>query len=82
MQALKDANQKDKPGLIGQFGVGFYSAYMVADRVTVVSRKATEKSNKAIKWESTADGTYTLDETTRDKPGTDVVLHLRDDDKK
>ena len=57
MQALKDASQKDKPGLIGQFGVGFYSAYMVADRVTVLSRKATEKTNKAITWESTADGT-------------------------
>ncbi len=77
MQALKD-----RPGLIGQFGVGFYSAYMVADRVTVVSRKATEKTNKAIMWESTADGTYTIDEATRDKPGTDVVLHLRADEKK
>lgn len=82
MQALKDASQKDKPGLIGQFGVGFYSSYMVADRVTVVSRKAGEKTNKAIKWESTADGTYTIDDATREKPGTDVVLHLRDDDKK
>src|SRR5512145_173830 len=82
MQALKDASQKDKPGLIGQFGVGFYSAYMVADRVTVLSRKATERTNKAIKWESTADGTYTIDDAAREKPGTDVVLHLRDDDKK
>jgi molecular chaperone HtpG len=82
MEALKDANQKDKPGLIGQFGVGFYSAYMVADRVAVLSRKATDKSNRAIKWESTADGTYTIDDATRERPGTDVVLHLRDDDKK
>jgi molecular chaperone HtpG len=82
MQALKDASQKDRPGLIGQFGVGFYSAYMVADRVTVVSRKATEQSNKAIRWESTADGTYTIDDATRDTPGTDVVLHMRDEEKK
>jgi len=82
MQALKDASQKDKPGLIGQFGVGFYSAYMVADRVTVITRKATEKTNKASKWESTADGTYTIDDATREKPGTDVVLHLRDEDNK
>ena len=82
MQALKDASQKDKPGLIGQFGVGFYSSYMVADRVTVISRKATEKTDKAIRWESTADGTYTIDDATREKPGTDVILHLRDDDKK
>jgi molecular chaperone HtpG len=81
MQALKDASKKDKPGLIGQFGVGFYSSYMVADRVTVISRKATENTNKAIKWESTADGTYTIDDATKDKPGTDVVLHLRSDDK-
>lgn len=81
MQALKDASQKDKPGLIGQFGVGFYSSYMVADRVTVLSRKAGEKTNKAIKWESTADGTYTIDDATREKPGTDVVLHVRDEEK-
>jgi len=82
MQALKDAAQKDKPGLIGQFGVGFYSAYMVADRVTVISRKATEKTTRAIKWESTADGSYTIDDTEKDRPGTDVVLHLRDEEKK
>ncbi len=82
MQALKDANQNDRPGLIGQFGVGFYSAYMVADRVTVVSRKVGEKTNKAIKWESTADGTYTVDDAAREKPGTDVVLHLKAEEKK
>ena len=82
MQALKDASQKDKPGLIGQFGVGFYSAYMAADSVTVLTRKATEKTTKATRWESTADGTYSIDDATREQPGTDVVLHLRDDDKK
>jgi molecular chaperone HtpG len=82
MQALKDASQKDRPGLIGQFGVGFYSAYMVADRVTVITRKATERSNRAVRWESTADGTFTIDDATRERPGTDVVLHLRDDEKK
>src|SRR5512147_2195998 len=76
MQALKDASQKDKPGLIGQFGVGFYSSYMVADRVTVVSRKATEKTTKGIKWESTADGSFTVDAVDKDRPGTDIILHL------
>lgn len=82
LAALKDAAQQDRPGLIGQFGVGFYSSFMVADRVTVVSRKATERTNTAIRWESTADGTYTIDETTRERPGTDVILHLKDDEKK
>jgi molecular chaperone HtpG len=82
LQTLKDAQQKDRPGLIGQFGVGFYSAYMVADRVTVISRKATEKTNTAVKWESTADGTFTVDDATKERPGTDVILHLRDEEKK
>jgi molecular chaperone HtpG len=77
MQALKDASQKDRPGLIGQFGVGFYSAFMVADRVTVVTRKALEKTTKAVRWESTADGSFTLEDTEKDRPGTDVILHLR-----
>jgi molecular chaperone HtpG len=62
--------------------VGFYSSFMVSDRVTVLSRKAAEKSNKAIKWESAADGTFTVDETTREKPGTDVILRLKSDEKK
>jgi molecular chaperone HtpG len=82
LQALKDASQKDRPGLIGQFGVGFYSAYMVADRVTVISRKATEKTARAVKWESMADGTFSVDEATKECPGTDVILHLRDEEKK
>ncbi|MDH4162923.1 MAG: molecular chaperone HtpG [Nitrospirota bacterium] len=82
MQALKDASQKDKPGLIGQFGVGFYSAYMVADKVVVVSRKATEKTSSAIKWESIADGSFTIGDAEKDRPGTDVILHLREEDKK
>jgi molecular chaperone HtpG len=82
MEALKESAQKDKPGLIGQFGVGFYSSFMVSDRVTVLSRKAAEKSSKAIKWESAADGTFTVDETTREKPGTDVILRLKSDEKK
>ena len=61
--------------LIGQFGVGFYSSFMVADRVTLVTRRAGETG--ATRWESAGDGYYTLDETERDAPGTTVTLHLK-----
>lgn len=63
--------------LIGQFGVGFYSAFIVADRVTVVSRSATAPENEAVRWESTGEGTYTSELTTRASRGTDVILHLK-----
>ncbi len=81
LRALQSKELKDKPELIGQFGVGFYSSFMVADKVTVVTRKATEKTKKAVKWESTADGSFTIDETKKDLAGTDVILHLKADDK-
>ncbi|HEX9112885.1 MAG TPA: molecular chaperone HtpG [Nitrospirota bacterium] len=82
LRALQEKSEKDRPGLIGQFGVGFYSSFMVADKVTVLTRKATEKTNKAVKWESTADGSFTVDEAEKDRPGTDVTLHLKDEEKK
>ncbi len=63
--------------LIGQFGVGFYSAFLVAERVEVVSRKAG--GDEAWRWASTADGSYTLEPAERDGRGTDVILHLRKD---
>ncbi len=69
--AKKDAN------LIGQFGVGFYSAFLVADRVRVVSRAAG--SEEAHAWESSGEGTFTVEPATRERRGTDVILHLRDD---
>ena len=61
--------------LIGQFGVGFYSAFMVADRVTIITRRAGETS--ATRWESSGDGTYTLESAERDSSGTDIILHLK-----
>lgn len=82
LRALQDKAVKDKPELIGQFGVGFYSAFMVADKVTVITRKATEKTTKAITWESTADGSYTINETEKEQAGSDVILHLKKDEKK
>src|SRR6267142_1782125 len=61
--------------LIGQFGVGFYSAFMVSDRVMIVTRRAGEET--ATQWESTGDGTYTIAPGERDKCGTDITLHLK-----
>ncbi len=62
--------------LIGQFGVGFYSAFIVADKVTLITRKAGEK--EAVCWESEGKGEYTLEAVEKDKRGTDVVLHLKE----
>ena len=76
LEALKEVQGGTAPPeLIGQFGVGFYSSFMVADRVTVVTRKAGEES--ATRWESSGDGGYTLAETQRATPGTTVTLHLK-----
>jgi molecular chaperone HtpG len=61
--------------LIGRFGVGFYSSFMVADKVVLTTRKAGETT--ATRWESTADGTYLLSEAERDRRGTTVTLHLK-----
>jgi molecular chaperone HtpG len=81
LRAIQSKELKDKPELIGQFGVGFYSSFMVADKVTVITRKAAEMTNKAVKWESTADGSFVIDETEKPRAGTDVVLHLKAEDK-
>ena len=71
--AKRDSN------LIGQFGVGFYSSFMVADSVEVISRKAGEE--KAYRWVSNGKGEYEISETTRDTAGTTVTLHLNDEGK-
>ena len=64
--------------LIGQFGVGFYSAFMVADKGTLTTRRAGESG--ATRWESTGDAGYTLEDAEKSTPGTDVVLHLKPPD--
>ncbi len=76
-KSLADAPAADKPSLIGQFGVGFYSAFMVAERVEVTSRRAG--SEEAWVWASEGQGAYTLAPATRDEPGTDIVLHIKAD---
>jgi molecular chaperone HtpG len=81
LAALKSKEVKDNPELIGQFGVGFYSTFMVADKVTVISRKAGVKDKKGIKWESGADGSFTVEDVEKENKGTDVILHLKEDEK-
>ena len=76
-QAIKDAKPDEKPALIGQFGVGFYSAFMVANRVEVTSRRAG--THEAWTWASDGGGAYTLAPAARDEPGTTVVLHVKED---
>ena len=74
---LSGDQQKDAQ-LIGQFGVGFYSSFIVADRVTVVARRAGSSESEAIRWESDGGGEFTIEPAQRAESGTDVTLHLRD----
>lgn len=76
-ESLAHASPEDRPSLIGQFGVGFYAAFMVADRVEVTSRKAG--SIEAWTWESEGRGQFTLRSAFRDTAGTTIVLHLKSD---
>ena len=76
-KSLADTPAADKPSLIGQFGVGFYSAFMVAERVEVTSRRAG--SEEAWVWASEGQGAYTLAPGSRAEPGTDIVLHIKAD---
>ncbi|MGK2881527.1 MAG: molecular chaperone HtpG [Mycobacterium sp.] len=76
-QQLRDAKQ-DTEELIGQFGVGFYSTFMVADKVDLLTRKAGEST--ATRWESSGDGTYTIESVDDAPQGTSVTLHLKPED--
>ncbi|HOE60547.1 MAG TPA: molecular chaperone HtpG [Kiritimatiellia bacterium] len=78
IKALREKESVDIPELIGQFGVGFYASFMVAEQVTVITLKRGA-DQKAVKWSSTGDGGYTLEDAERDQPGTTVVLKLRED---
>ena len=82
LEAMEALQQKDAPltpELIGQFGVGFYSAFIVADKVTLITRAAGEET--ATRWESTGDGAYTIEEATKPDRGTRIVLELRKPEK-
>lgn len=71
--AKKDAN------LIGQFGVGFYSAFIVADKIELVTRKAGLESNVAVQWISDGSGEYTIEDVNKEEYGTEITLHLKED---
>lgn len=79
--ASLSGDQKKDSQLIGQFGVGFYSAFIVADKVTVESRKAGTDAAAGVRWESDGQGEFTVEQVERDHSGTSVVVHLRDDAK-
>jgi molecular chaperone HtpG len=82
LEAAKRAGKTgEAPGLIGQFGVGFYSSFMVADKVTVVTRPAGSSPFEGTRWESDGQGTFAIEETEKLRRGTDVILHLKDDAK-
>ncbi|MFM7150632.1 MAG: molecular chaperone HtpG [Gemmataceae bacterium] len=80
MEILKNQEARTRPELIGQFGVGFYSAFMVADRVTVLSRMAGD-AREGVRWESDGQGDFTVEAYEKALRGTDVILHLKKEEK-
>ncbi|MCF6263335.1 MAG: molecular chaperone HtpG [Xanthomonadales bacterium] len=77
LEALSGDDKKDA-NLIGQFGVGFYSSFIVADKVTLTTRKAGSDKSAGTRWESAGDGDYSLESLELDKHGTELTLHLKD----
>lgn len=74
-----EKTEQDTSQLIGQFGVGFYSAFIVADKVTLTTRKAGEPEDSAVIWESAGEGEFSLESTAKVVAGTEIVLHMRDE---
>ena len=77
LEELQKNKEALTPEFIGQFGVGFYSAFMVADKVTLVTRRH-EEAGAGTRWESTGSGSYTIEQVAKEKRGTDVILHLKE----
>ncbi|HCD12699.1 MULTISPECIES: molecular chaperone HtpG [Shewanella] len=67
--------------LIGQFGVGFYSAFIVADKVTVRTRAAGHKADEGVQWQSAGEGDFTVEDIVKESRGTEIILHLREEEK-
>ena len=80
LETLTGDQAKDSQ-MIGQFGVGFYSSFIVADKVTVTSRRAGSNEDEAVVWESDGQGSFTLGAAEKADRGTEIVLHLKDDEK-
>src|SRR5947209_3793083 len=80
LESLKNNAAQAAPELIGQFGVGFYSAFMVADRVTVISRPAGDPK-QGVKWESDGQGDFIVETVEKPQRGTDVILHMKEEEK-
>ena len=80
LSKLSGDDKKDSQ-LIGQFGVGFYSAFIVADKVTVETRKAGEDTNAGVRWESAGEGEFSLETIDKETRGTRIILHLKEEDK-
>lgn len=78
LEKLSDSDKKDG-NLIGQFGVGFYSGFIVADKITVESRKAGEAADQGVRWVSDGAGSFTTETITKDSRGTSITLHLKDE---
>jgi molecular chaperone HtpG len=78
LKQLSGDEKKDSK-LIGQFGVGFYSSFIVADKVTVKTRRAGAPANEGVHWESKGDGEFTIEQTEREQRGTEITLHLKSD---
>ncbi len=79
LEMLEHAKSADvlTPELIGQFGVGFYSAFMVADKITLITRAAGASKDEAVRWESHGDGTFTIEPTQKEDRGTVITLQLK-----
>merc|ERR1712167_30374 len=73
--------QSNNSQLIGQFGVGFYSVFIVADRVAVFTRAANLSVEEAVQWHSQGEGEYTIETVNKASRGTDIILHLRKESK-
>jgi molecular chaperone HtpG len=79
LEASQKADAKEQGSLIGQFGVGFYSGFIVADKITVESRRAGLKADEGVRWISGGTGDFEVESITRETRGTSITLHLRDD---
>lgn len=79
MEALSSEQVKDAE-MIGQFGVGFYSSFIVADKITVETRRAGSAIEEGYRWESDGEGSYSIENIEKEGRGTDIILHLRDED--